>query len=152
MYSIRLDGDVRKLMKKLGKMENIDIKGANLVLAETLRTSTIERFEEERDPEGTKWEPSIRAEETGGKTLTDSSDLRRSIKSKANNSGFAIGTNKEYARTHQFGDERTIKARSSKGLNFRVNRNIIARPYIGISEDDMQEIKYTLEDLISEES
>ncbi|WP_206458914.1 phage virion morphogenesis protein [Anaerovorax sp. IOR16] len=160
MAGIRLEGDVRALMKRLGKMKNIDLRGANLTLAETLRTSTIQRFKDEEDPDGKPWEPSLRAQEENAKTLTNTALLRRSIKASASSSGFAVGTNKKYAATHQFGDEgRTIRARNSKGLRFRVGGrwvtkkkvvvNIPARPFLGISEDDMEEIKETLQELVA---
>lgn len=161
MYSIRLDGDVRKLMKKLGKMKDIDLKSASQVLSETLRSSTRQRFKDEISPEGKKWQASIRAENEGGVTLVDSSALKNSIKSVAEKTGFAVGTNKVYARTHQFGDDRTIKAKTSKGLRFMVNGKwvikkkvkvtIPERPFLGISEEDMKEIKGTIEELVSKE-
>lgn len=47
----------------------------------------------------------------GGKTLIRTSDLRTSIKTEADSTGLAIGTNLIYAATHQFGDERTIRAK-----------------------------------------
>lgn len=166
MYSIRLDGDVRKLMKKLSHLENVDIKGASLTLAEALRTSTRERFKEQKSPEGKPWTKSIRATREGGTTLTDSAGLKNSIKSTADGSGFAVGTNKVYARTHQFGEKGrkvTIRAKTSKGLVFQVggrwirkkqvtvNIKVPERPFLGISEEDMREIKGTLEDIISED-
>jgi len=163
MYSIRLDGDVRRLMKRLSKLENVELRSSSLALAEALRESTRERFKEQKSPEGKSWKTSVRAATEGGSTLTDSAGLKNSIKSHASNSGFAVGTNKVYARTHQFGEEkgRTIRAKNSKGLRFRVGgqwRNkrkvvvkIPARPFLGIGEEDMQEIKSTLEGLLSEE-
>lgn len=162
MYSIRLEGDVRRLMKKLRRLENVDIRGASLVLSEALRTSTKERFKEEKDPEGKAWTKSIRATQEGGSTLTDSAGLKNSIKSTADGSGFAVGTNKIYARTHQFGEKkRVIKAKTSKGLRFKVDGEwvrkkqvtvkIPKRPFLGISEEDMLEIRATLEDMISED-
>ncbi|NPV89814.1 MAG: phage virion morphogenesis protein [Firmicutes bacterium] len=165
MYSIRLEGDVRKLMKKLSGLENVDLKGASLTLAEVLRTSTRERFKEQKSPEGKPWTKSIRALRESGTTLTESARLKNSIKSTADSTGFAVGTNTVYARTHQFGEKGrkvTIRAKTSRGLIFQVdgrwirkkqvtvNIKIPARPFLGISEEDMQEIKGTLEDIIAE--
>lgn len=162
MYSIRLEGDVRRLMKRLKGLEETNIRGVSLALAESLRTSTRERFREEKSPEGKDWKKSIRAAEEGGTTLTDSAGLKNSIKSTADGSGFAVGTNKIYARTHQFGEKsRTIRAKTPKGMVFqvggvwrrvkRVKITIPARPILGISEEDMVEIKSTLEDALAEE-
>ncbi|WP_338011677.1 phage virion morphogenesis protein [Desulforamulus putei] len=152
-------------MKKLRGLENVDLKGAGLTLAEALRTSTRERFQQQKSPEGKPWKKSIRAIQEGGATLTDSAGLKNSIKSTADSTGFAVGTNKVYARTHQFGEKGrkvTIRAKTSRGLIFQVggrwirkkqvtvNIKIPARPFLGISEEDMQEIRGTLEDIIAE--
>ncbi|MEF2968354.1 phage virion morphogenesis protein [Paenibacillus sp. M1] len=165
MYSIRLEGDVRRLMRRLKQLQEVDIRSVNLALAESLRESTRERFKEQKDPEGKVWKQSIRASKEGGTTLTQSAGLKNSIKSKASMDGFAVGTNKIYARTHQFGEkgrEVTIRAKTSKGLVFRigdrwvrkrqvkVNIKIPARPFLGINEADMLEIKGALEDLLEE--
>lgn len=165
MYSIRLDGDVRKLMKKLHDLEDVDLKKSRLTLAEALRSSTKKRFKDEEAPDGSAWKKSNRAAAEGGTTLTNKSRLKNSIKSKATESGFAVGTNVIYARTHQFGEKGrrvTIRAKTSKGLVFKIGdkwirkREVTAtikipkRPFLGISDEDMKEIKDTLEDMISE--
>lgn len=145
-------------MKRLQLMGDIDIKGLNKSIAEGLRTSTMERFRTEKDPEGKKWKTSIRAQETGGKTLTKTAKLKTSIRSTASAGGFAVGTNDIRAATLQFGDERTIRPRRGPVLRFKVDGrwistkevhvNIPARPFLGISEDDDKEIKKTLEDAL----
>ncbi|BFH15182.1 virion morphogenesis protein [Paenibacillus dendritiformis] len=164
-YSIRIEGDVRRLMKRLHQMENIDIRGVSLALSESMRTSTLDRFRSEKDPDGKSWETSIRASTENGSTLTDSARLKNSIKSSADGSGFAVGTNLVYARTHQFGEKGrqvTIRAKTSKGLIFKfgdrwirkrqvkVNIKIPARPFLGLSEEDMLEIKSMLEAAMEE--
>lgn len=162
MRSIRIEGDTRRLVRRLKELSDIDKKGVNRALAESVRSSTRERFKEEKSPEGNRWEKSIRASQENGVTLTKSADLRNSIKSTSAPSGFAVGTNKIYARTHQFGEKgRTIKAKSSKGLIFKVGDQWIrkrevkikipARPFLGLSEEDLLEIKSTLENVFEEE-
>ena len=130
-----------------------------MALGEGVRESTLERFKEGRAPDGRRWKTSIRAAPTGGKTLIDSSQLRNSIQVTADASGFAVGTNAKHAATHQFGDQgRTIRARKAKNLRFQVGGqwvskkqvkvNIPARPFLGLSDEDMQEIKATTEEFI----
>lgn len=163
--SIRVQGDVKRLMRRLQKLEETDIAAVGLVLAESLRSSTRERFRTQKDPDDKPWKQSVRASEEGGQTLTDSARLKNSIKSEANASGFAVGTNLVYARTHQLGEKGrsvTIRAKTSKGLVFRiggrwirkksvrVNIKIPARPFLGVSEDDMLEIKSMLEQALEE--
>lgn len=159
MFSLRLEGDIRRLRQKLGAIGDIDKRGVNLALAEGIRTSTDERFYEEKTPDGEKWKRSIRSIETGGKTLTDGSRLRRSIKAYADENKAGVGTNLVYARTQQLGDKnRLIKAKTTKGLRFQVGgqyRNvksvrvtIPARTYLGINEKDMETIKVMLENAV----
>ena len=160
--SIRLDGDVSALLRKMKFYSEIDRKGLNAALAGTARESTLERFRQSREPSGKKWKTSIRAAATGGTTLIASSQLRNSIKSYSDEKGFAVGTNVKHGSTHQFGaKDRTIRAKTSKGLRFQVGGRwvtkkqvkvtIPARPFLGLSEGDMQEIKATVEDFIGGE-
>ena len=68
-------------------------------------------------------------------------------------------TNVKHGATHQFGERgRTIRAKTRKGLRFQVGGrwvtkkqvkvSIPARPFLGLSEEDMEEIKATVEDFI----
>lgn len=160
--SIRLDGDVSALLRKMKTYSEIDKKNLNAALAETTRESTLERFRQSRGPNGKKWKTSIRAAATGGKTLIDSAQLRTSIKSYSNEKGFAVGTNVKHGVTHQFGEKgRTIRAKTSRGLRFQVGGQwvtkkqvkvkIPARPFLGLSNEDMEEIKATVEEFVGGE-
>lgn len=164
-YSIRIEGDTRRLLRKTKKLSEIDRKRINLTLAEAVRDSTLNRFKTTKGPDGRKWPESIRATRESGVTLTDTARLKNSIKDIANESGFAVGTNTIYARTHQLGDSRTItiRAKTPKGLVFQIDGHwyrknkvtihakIPARPFLGLDEDDMKEIKGTLEDVFRED-
>lgn len=162
MSSIRaeLSGDTDALLKRLNRLENRKLRGVLNSIAEGLRTSTVERFTEEKSPEGKQWKTSVRAREEGGKTLTETSQLKNSIRSEVNESGLAVGTNDIRAATHQFGDERTIRAKNQKYLAFQVGGkwrrvasvrvNIPARPFLGISEEDEQEIQDALHGILEE--
>ena len=160
MYSIRLEGDTRAMLRKIRSFAEIDKRGINAALAEGVRESTLERFKQGRDPEGKRWKTSIRAASEGGKTLIQSSQLRGSIHARSEPAGFAVGTNAKHVATHQFGEPgRTIRARRKKALRFQVGGRwvskkqvrirIPARPFLGLSDEDMQEIKGTVEDFIT---
>ncbi len=174
MAGIRIDGDIRKLYKRLTKYENLDMRGVNIALAEAIRTSTKDRFKNETSPEGTKWKPSKRTATSTKreKVLTDTGRLSRSINSKVGKKGFAVGTNVIYAATHQFGDKSrelgpiTIRAKNKKSLKFNVGGkdifvkkvfipslkvSIPARPFLGINEADIEEIRATLLELVGED-
>ena len=151
MYSIRLDGDTRAMLRRIRSFSEIDKQGINAALAEGARESTLERFKQSKGPDGRRW-----------KTLIQSAQLRNSIHAKSDTSGFALGTNVKYAATHQFGEPgRTIRARKKKALRFQVGGKwvtkkqvritIPARPFLGLSEDDMQEMKATVEEFIRKE-
>ena len=157
--SIRLDGDVSALLRRMRAYSELDRKNLNAALAESARESTLERFRRSKGPDGRRWKPSIRAATVGGKTLIDSAQLRNSIKSYSDEKGFAVGTNVKHGATHQFGEPgRTIRAKTRKGLRFQVGGrwvtkkqvkvSIPARPFLGLSEEDMEEIKATVEDFI----
>ena len=162
MYSIRIEGDTRAMLRKIRSFSEIDKKSINAALAEGVRESTLERFKESKDPSGKKWKTSIRASSENGKTLIQSSQLRNSINSVSDATGFAVGTNAKHAATHQFGEPgRTIRARKKKALRFMVDGKwvskkqvrirIPARPFLGLSDEDMREIKATVEDFIAQE-
>ncbi len=163
MSSIRaeLSGDTDELLKELGRLEKLELRGALNAMAEGLRTSTVERFEAEESPEGKPWKPSVHASgENGGKTLTQTGKLKSSIRKRVSGSGLAVGTNDIRAATHQFGDTRTIRAKNQKYLRFQVGGQwrraasvritIPPRPFLGISEADEQEIRETLEEALEE--
>ncbi len=163
MISVHIDGDTRRLLRRINHMADIDKKAVNGALASAMRTSTRQRFRTQKSPEGKQWKDSIRVSQHGGLTLSDTGRLKNSIRSRANISGFAVGTNVIYARTHQLGENgRTITAKTSSGLRFRgINGNwvnkknvrivIPARPFLGFSEEDYAEIKATLNDVLSED-
>jgi len=167
MAGVRLDGDIRRLKNALINMGELQFKQSNAAIGEVLRSSTLQRFQDGKDPEGKAWTPSNRftissngsIRKSKKKTLVDTARLKNSIKSKVTNKGVAVGTNTIYAATHQLGDEgRTIRAKGSKGLSFVtpggwtrkkvVKITIPARPFLGINDEDMIEIKATMNDVI----
>jgi phage virion morphogenesis protein len=125
-----------------------------------LDLATDMRFERERGPDGNPWPKSLRALSEGGKTLTDTTQLRRSMTHNAWGSGVEHGTNVVYAATHQEGA--TIKAKTSKGLSWKYRKaganqaqwarkmqvTIPARPFIGIDDEDETEIMAIAESFI----
>lgn len=163
MSSVRasMEGELPELVEKLSSLGAIDKAGINNAIAEAMRSGTLERFEETKTPDGAAWSRSIRASENGGVTLTMSGALKGSIHARATEEGAEVGTNLIYAATHQFGDSgRTIRAKNKPYLAFsyhgstirkkQVTVNIPARPFLGISEEDRQEIKSLVEEALME--
>lgn len=156
MSSIRVEVDP-ELLDRLRGLEEADIAGAMAAVGEAIRTSTLERFSREKDPEGRPWKKSIRAQQSGEKTLTISRTLATSIHVESSAKGVEYGTNLDYAAIHQFGG--TIRAKDGGLLKFQIGDQWIskksikmpARPYLGINEEDMQEITHIIEDAVTGE-
>jgi len=162
MYDIRLEGDTRAMLRRIRSFSEIDRRSINAALAQGVRESTLERFRQGKSPDGRRWKSSKRAILEGGKTLVKTAQLRNSIHARSDASGFAVGTNAKHAATHQFGESvRIIRARRKKVLRFQYNGKwvskkqvrvkIPARPFLGLSDEDMQEMKATVEDFIGRE-
>jgi len=161
MTGIRIDGDFTRLKSTIKNLENLKGKKIqiNRVIGQELRTSTVQRFKDEEDPQGKKWKKSIRAINEGGQTLTHNADLKNSIRVKATSEGVAVGTNKIYAGTHQLGGKFTIRAKNKEYLRFKIKDRWITkkevevdmpkREFLGISKEDIEEIKAILEDEIN---
>ena len=146
MYDIRLEGDTRAMLRRIRSFSEIDRRSINAALAQGVRESTLERFRQSKGPDGRRWKSSKRAILEGGKTLVKTAQLRNSIHARSDASGFAVGT---------------IRARRKKVLRFQYNGKwvskkqvrvkIPARPFLGLSDEDMQEMKATVEDFIGRE-
>ena len=138
-----LRGMVKRAIRGLGESQEL-----MEAVGEAWVSSTIERFEEGKGPDGTDWKKSSRAEEEGGQTMVKSGGLKGSISSEASPATVFVGTTNEVCGAiHQFGGE--IKPRSGNRLIFDVGGRTVAarkvdmpaRPYIGISEEDVEEAK-----------
>ena len=148
MSSIRveLSGEEQALLDRLENLSEVDAAAAMAAIGEALRTSTLERFDRGKTPEGRPWKTSIRARQDGGKTLVDQGVLRSQIHVESSSKGAVIGSNLIYAATHQFGDRnRTIRTRN--GQVFHIS--IPARPFLGVTEEDMQEISHIMEGAVT---
>ena len=127
-------------------------------IGEVLVDSTQERFEKEQDPQGNPWPQSLRALVEGGKTLRDTQRLFRSITQEAGGTSVAVGTNVEYAGTHQTGG--TIRAKTKRGLRFRrygaeadtivKSVTIPRRAFLGLDDGDRQEIIALADEFIAD--
>lgn len=153
---VKLSGDWSRLEKGLQRLANLNFTALHKEIGQCLVSSTQERFKTETAPDGTKWPPSIRAREEGGQTLSQTRRLRNSITYTARPDRVEAGTNDKRARTHQLGA--TIKPKRAKALKFMVGKRwavkqsvtIPARPFMGISEDDIAEINEIIREHLEE--
>ena len=125
-------------------------------VGEALVSGTLKRFEDEEEPTGKKWPKSKRAAKEGGKTLDKESQLKDSINYAATPDKVMVGSNLPYARIHQKGG--TIKPKKGKYLKFKgldgedvfvKEVTIPARPYLGVSAEDMEEVRETVADFLA---
>lgn len=96
-----LDSAFNRLLRRLPA--GGDTTPAMQSMARVLKTGAQLRFRSERAPDGTGWEPSRRAKEEGGQTLSLTRRLRNSITAAHSATEASVGTNVVYAAIHQFG-------------------------------------------------
>ena len=152
------DRPIREALERLIEA-GADLEPAFAKIGEYLDPATRERFDREQAPDGTPWEPlsdatlrrkmlkgvkrgrgqkrrrlTTRAGNTKSgaiarlaqaRILVESGDLRDTLHYLATADRLKFGTDRKYGATHQFGDP---------------ERNIPARPFLGLSDADRAEI------------
>ncbi len=135
-------------------------------IGEYLQRSTWERFFAQKDPAGHPWaplKPSTLLRKTGSHILIEKGErggLLGSIHYEASPGEVLVGTNVKYAAIHQFGGKtrpHEIRPRRKKALAWpggahpvkvvkHPGSEIPARPFLGLSEEDRQEVLLILSD------
>lgn len=125
------------------RLAELDWDRIYAAIALILEGATKENFDNEAAPDGTPWEPlkHPRRRSTGqDKILQDTGLLKASLSAQGqyhiqrhDGRAFEWGTNLDYAATHQFGDP---------------DRNIPARPFVGLNDEVLAEIEELLIDEI----
>lgn len=119
---------------------------------------TRRRFGEGHGPDGAAWaklHPLYAPIKRGPGILRASGLLRRSVSARVGMDEVRVGTNRIYARVHQFGA--VIVPKRAKFLRFRLSIGMVrarkvtipARPFMGIDAQDEQEIGDVLEALLT---
>lgn len=120
----KLNGDLTPLMEAIGSV---------------LENNTRDRFDTKLSPNGEYWAnlmPSTIAQKGNDKILDDSNDLKKSIAWHANKDSVSVGTPEPYGVYHQFG----AKKRNGEDMS--------ARPFLGLSDDDKQDIYAMINDYL----
>ena len=137
-------GDHSKLMHNIGSI---------------LEFNTKQRINTGIGTDDKPWQKKKKKKMQGGTTLRDTSRLYNSIKYTVLDGGkrVIVGTNVFYAPVMHFGA--TIKAKSGKYLKFKTTMGgwaqiqsviIPARPFLGMSIDDSQEVLFEIEEYLLE--
>lgn len=130
--------------------ELADPRAVLLDIGEALVNSTRDRFRAERGPDGTPWAAlSPRYLQTKapnpGKILQRRGDLARQIFPQVEGSTLLVGTDRIYGATHQFGALQGRFGKTRRGTPIPWG-TIPARPFLGVSTDDADEIVAILRD------
>lgn len=159
---VRLTGDWQRLGQTLARWSRGLPPELPRALAEGITSRTIQRFDEQRAPDGSPWPPlspstlmqevrprdrlrgggiSRRAQERMAKrkALIRTGRLRSSISWKVRGTRIYVGTNVVYAAIHQFGGF------AGRGRRVRIP----ARPFLGLSQTDVEEAEALLREWLS---
>ena len=133
------DPGLAAVQKRLRGLAGAELEELSSAIGEVLLSSTLERFRQQRGPDGKPWKKLKKPRPGGGSTiLVDKNQLRNSLH--VAQSMIGIGTDAPHAATHQYGDFRRDKLGRK--------RNIPARPYVGITPDDVDEINALVTDYL----
>ncbi|BAZ39421.1 hypothetical protein NIES4101_53740 [Calothrix sp. NIES-4101] len=113
-----------------------NLRPAFASMGEFMMRRIDDNFRGQHDPDFVAWAPlsaAYRKRKKGTKILTESGRLRSSITYLATTVSVTVGTNTKYARAHQLGYSK---------------RNLPARPYMGASAQDEEELGKILLDYL----
>ena len=134
--------DVSSLKRRLQKARQMRGEQQKLMKAigEAMVSSTIQRFNDGVGPDGKEWTPSRRAKAEGGQTLVKSAALKNSHVYEASHDTVYWGPSgaEAYAAIHQSG------GMAGRGRKVKIP----ARPYLGINDEDMAEIRALMFDFM----
>ena len=120
--------DDKKILAAFQKLAaaSADMEPAFIDIGEGLRNSTIERFDWQESPEGELWEMldpkyQARKKKNADKILQLEGYMFGTLAYNTHSEGLELGSGRDQAASMQFGDD---------------DRNIPARPFLGVSRDD----------------
>lgn len=131
-----------RVQRAIDQIAAADLRAALDRIGGIVESQTQDRIDRgKRSPSGEPWEQwddAYAATRSGRHSLLNSEgNLLRSIEHEVDGADvLLVGSNLVYAATHQFGDE---------------DRGIPERPYIGVSEDDADEIEKAISDWMQRE-
>ncbi|EGQ8129865.1 phage virion morphogenesis protein [Vibrio parahaemolyticus] len=145
-YSVRLnDSEIQKAINQLIKRGS-NLTPAMMEIGEELLISHDQRFRDQKSPDGVPWAP---LSETTKSLKTKNVDtilvlnglLRGTLNYQASSDNLLFGSPLEYAATHQFG-------RTTTPNSMIPNKEIPARPFLGVDGGDREMILETLSDYL----
>lgn len=155
MAVFNVDVDAGAVLRRIKSLEAASLSTLMETLGALVEGQTKRRIAAEKtSPDGAKWAPlaplTVRARRGGSSSqLTDSGRLLGSISHTSGATQSIVGTNVFYAGFHQYGVQ-GIKPKKGKSLRvplagggaaFIGGSSIPARPFMGVSERNMDEIR-----------
>jgi len=146
-YSVRVnDAEVQEALNQLIK-RGTDLTPAMANIGEELLISHDQRFRDQKSPEGIPWAPLSEATKSLKSKNVDTilvlnHVLSGTLNYQASSDNLLFGSPLEYAATHQFG-------RTTSPNSMIPNKEIPARPFLGLDEMDKDMILVTLSDYLS---
>ena len=145
------DAQVRRALSRLAAAV-ADMTPAMDDVGHHLVNTTRQRFFDEQAPDGTPWAPlspvtQRRQKRNAGKILTEEGTLRGGIAHQPGPDGVDVGASIIYAGVHQFGARKGAFGATSKGGPIPWG-DIPARPFLGLSDDDEEEIAEIIADYL----
>jgi len=135
---IRGQKQVAQALNRLLKQGG-DLEPAFRDIGEYLLESTQQRFIDQQAPDGEPWEPlspqTLKNKKRQDRVLTETGTLADTLNYQLGNNQLMLGSNLEYAATHQFGREAD---------------GIPARPFLGVAPFEQAEILYILRDHLAD--
>lgn len=136
---------ISQALNKLLQQSN-DLTPALADIGEHLLESTQQRFVQMQSPDGEAWqslsELTLSRKNRTDRILTESGTLADTLNYQLNGNSLLFGSNEEYAAMHQFGGKTSPQSMIP-------NKEIPARPFLGFSADDQNEILAILQQHLS---
>lgn len=136
------DDDVRAALERLVAL-GADATPAFREIGEYLDLAHRLRWDKEQAPDGTGWEPlsevTLKRKRGRGQILVNSGNLRDLLRYEASADGLAFGTDRIYGAVQQFGAKQGAFGKTQRGGPIPWG-DIPARPWLGLSEEDKQEV------------
>lgn len=137
--TVKLNAEARRSLERLSKLARIRSAPILEVLGAKMLEQSRARLESGKGPDGDVWEPwspAYAASGKGRKPLEKTGNLLSSLVAEQSSDAVSLGSNVLYAAVHLHGSDA---------------QGIPARPYLGFSDDDLDELgQMTLEYLVRE--
>lgn len=143
------NAEIIAALKRLQDADRTMVPAAHKNIGEYLVRAHRERMAREESPDGSKFaplSPAYKARKKGTKILTESGRLRDSIVWQIVGNELQVGTNVIYAALHQLGSRGMVNRRIGQALVSMPGPRIPARPFVGLSDEDLTETVAIIQD------